>query len=92
VVYIADTLLRNYAAKDSVAIEILNNFDIIVCPIINVDGYDYTWAADGDRMWRKTRSPNSRSQCLGTDPNRNWDFHWGEAGKKSVIYSACALR
>ena len=22
----------------------------------------------------------SRSACIGTDPNRNWNFHWGEAG------------
>lgn len=25
-------------------------------------------------------SPNGKSPCLGTDPNRNWEFHWGEAG------------
>lgn len=23
---------------------------------------------------------NFRSPCIGTDPNRNWNFHWGEAG------------
>jgi hypothetical protein len=28
-------------------------------------GYDYTW--NGDRMWRKTRSPNKKSPCIGTD-------------------------
>uniref|UniRef100_A0A6B2LK86 Peptidase M14 domain-containing protein n=1 Tax=Arcella intermedia TaxID=1963864 RepID=A0A6B2LK86_9EUKA len=31
-------------------------------------------------MWRKTRKPNQGSTCIGTDPNRNWDFHWGEGG------------
>jgi hypothetical protein len=29
-----------------------------------------------DRFWRKTRSPNNGSDCIGTDPNRNWGFHW----------------
>ena len=31
-----------------------------------------SWASN--RMWRKTRSPNRGSSCIGTDPNRNWDF------------------
>jgi hypothetical protein len=25
-------------------------------------------------MWRKTRTPGV--QCIGVDPNRNWDDHW----------------
>ncbi len=46
----------------------------MIMPIVNVDGYAYTWS--DDRMWRKTRKPNSKSNCVGTDPNRNWAFHW----------------
>lgn len=34
-------------------------------------------------MWRKTRRPSSNSQCYGTDPNRNFGFHWGEIGASS---------
>ena len=30
-----------------------------------------------DRMWRKTRSPNAGTTCVGTDPNRNWGEGWG---------------
>ena len=33
-----------------------------------------------DRLWRKTRSIHPFSNCVGADPNRNWNFHW--AGKK----------
>ncbi len=29
-----------------------------------------------NRMWRKTRSKNSGSSCIGTDPNRNFDAGW----------------
>merc|ERR1712117_904431 len=37
-----------------------------------------TYTFEQDRMWRKTRSP--QGGCIGVDPNRNWDFHWGESG------------
>ena len=30
-----------------------------------------------NRFWRKTRKPNRGSRCIGTDPNRNWDYMWG---------------
>ena len=38
-------------------------------------------------MWRKTRMPNPESPCVGTDPNRNWNFHWGEAGESPLACS-----
>ena len=31
-------------------------------------------------MWRKTRSSNPGSRCVGTDPNRNWGYRWGGEG------------
>ena len=37
-----------------------------------------------DRLWRKTRSKTSNPNCLGADPNRNWDYQWCE-GK--IIFS-----
>lgn len=49
--YVADFLVRGYG-KDSDATTLLDQFDVIICPILNVDGYDYTWTTD--RMWRKT--------------------------------------
>jgi len=82
--YIADTLLRTYKTSQNSTF-LLDNFDFIIAPILNVDGYDYTW--NGDRMWRKTRSPNAKSPCMGTDPNRNWAFHWGEAGSSTQTCS-----
>jgi murein tripeptide amidase MpaA len=85
VTYIADRLLSEYQPdnyKGNNSTQILDDYDVIICPVLNVDGYDYTW--NGDRMWRKTRSPNNGSPCDGTDPNRNWNFHWGEAGTSSM--------
>jgi len=77
VLWMTNQLLEDYG-HDGVVTSLLDNMNIYVLPIFNPDGYVYTWATD--RMWRKTRRPNPGSPCVGTDPNRNWDFHWGEAG------------
>lgn len=31
-------------------------------------------------MWRKNRNKIPANSCVGTDLNRNWDYHWGESG------------
>ncbi|KAM8953934.1 carboxypeptidase B-like [Pelodytes ibericus] len=60
---------------------LLNNLDFYVLPVLNVDGYVYTWT--NNRMWRKTRSANAGSTCIGTDPNRNFNAGWCTAGASS---------
>ncbi|XP_022539293.2 carboxypeptidase A1 [Astyanax mexicanus] len=57
---------------------ILFKFDIFLEIVTNPDGYDYTHTTE--RMWRKTRKPNSGSDCVGVDPNRNWDAFFGGPG------------
>lgn len=49
--------------------------DFYFAPLINPDGYEYTFTTD--RMWRKSRSTNVGSACIGTDVNRNFGFKWG---------------
>lgn len=56
--------------------EIAHNFDWIVFPVINPDGYKYSF--EKDRMWRKTRQPHG--SCRGADLNRNWDSAWNQTG------------
>jgi len=75
--YILFTLASQYG-KDSKITHLVDSFDWSFAPVVNPDGYVYTW--NGDRMWRKTRKPNKGSVCIGTDPNRNWESHWCEAG------------
>ena len=49
---------------------------------INPDGYNYTWTTQ--RMWRKTRSAESQlPNCIGVDPNRNWDCAWATVGSSN---------
>ncbi|KAM9279241.1 LOW QUALITY PROTEIN: carboxypeptidase B [Morus bassanus] len=64
--------------KDTVMTTLLNNLDFYVLPVINTDGYIYTWT--NDCMWRKTRSKNASSHCIGTDPNRNFNAGWSTLG------------
>ncbi|CAD5113112.1 DgyrCDS2302 [Dimorphilus gyrociliatus] len=60
------------------AINLLNKYDFHFLIIHNPDGYVYSWEVD--RFWRKNRSPNAGSFCIGTDLNRNFDVNWGTDG------------
>ena len=72
--YNFDTTVRN----------MLQRVDWIVMPVVNADGYAYTWQSSFSRMWRKTRTINYGSSCRGADPNRNFDFKWGGKSKKKL--------
>ncbi|NXU47200.1 CBPB1 Carboxypeptidase, partial [Turnix velox] len=90
--------------KDTTMTTLLDSLDFYVLPVVNIDGYVYTWTNVStscwkcqllklslnlylyftipfqDRMWRKTRSKNAGSRCLGTDPNRNFNAGWCSIG------------
>ncbi|XP_015771629.1 PREDICTED: carboxypeptidase A1-like [Acropora digitifera] len=66
-------ILTKYKTDSSVK-AMVDKMDWVIMPVLNVDGYEYTF--NRNRMWRKTRSPNRGSLCMGTDPNRNWNFKW----------------
>ncbi|XP_029030638.1 carboxypeptidase B2 [Betta splendens] len=57
---------------------ILNSMDVYVLPVMNPDGYHYTWTKN--RMWRKNRSISDTSSCVGVDLNRNFDANWCTQG------------
>jgi len=77
VIWTVNQILTDYEKGDPTVTRLVDNLEIYVLPVFNADGYSYTWT--DNRMWRKTRSPNAGSSCIGTDPNRNWDFHWNGA-------------
>ncbi|KAL6067921.1 hypothetical protein STEG23_022537 [Scotinomys teguina] len=58
--------------------QLLDELDFYVLPVVNIDGYVYTWTKS--RMWRKTRSTRAGSSCVGVDPNRNFNAGWCEVG------------
>jgi len=82
---IIGNIVDNYAT-DSVLRTLVDKYDWNLLPVVNPDGYAETWI--GDRLWRKNRSPNAGSTCLGTDLNRNFDHKWGTDGASS---QPCAI-
>ncbi|XP_016042796.1 carboxypeptidase B2 isoform X2 [Erinaceus europaeus] len=78
--------VTQFYGKDKLYSSILKHMDFYVMPILNVDGYDYTWKKN--RMWRKNRSFHGNSHCTGTDLNRNFaSKHWCEEGASSFSCS-----
>ena len=74
-VYIADRLLKQYATDPDLK-KLVDTVEFIIVPIVNGDGYVYSW--DVDRFWRKNRRPPPLgSTCWGVDTNRNWGYQWG---------------
>uniref|UniRef100_A0A670Y5L8 Peptidase M14 domain-containing protein n=1 Tax=Pseudonaja textilis TaxID=8673 RepID=A0A670Y5L8_PSETE len=63
---------------------LLDNINFYVLPVFNVDGYVWTWTKD--RMWRKNRSNNSNSDCIGTDLNRNFNASWELRDPCELVY------
>ncbi|XP_030335622.1 carboxypeptidase A1-like [Strigops habroptila] len=76
----ANKIAEEYGQDPSVT-AILDGMDIFLEIIANPDGFAYTHSSN--RMWRKTRSINAGSHCVGVDPNRNWDAGFGGSGSSS---------
>ncbi|KAJ6634319.1 Zinc carboxypeptidase A 1 [Pseudolycoriella hygida] len=76
---VATFLLNSLLTSDDPSIRnIAENFDWYIFPSVNPDGYVHSHTHN--RLWRKTRKPYKNGSCFGADPNRNWGFHFGEAG------------
>ncbi|XP_075199639.1 carboxypeptidase A1-like [Anomaloglossus baeobatrachus] len=79
-VWTAKKIASSYGVKSSLT-DFLGHFDIFLEIVTNPDGYAYTHSTN--RMWRKTRSINVGSSCIGVDPNRNWNAGFGGPGSSS---------
>ncbi|XP_073437430.1 mast cell carboxypeptidase A-like [Dendrobates tinctorius] len=69
--------IRTYG-KDKEMTRLLDSLTFHVLPVLNVDGYIYTWT--NDRIWRKNRAPTPIDKCIGTDLNRNFNASWKGIG------------
>ncbi|KAB5571633.1 hypothetical protein PHYPO_G00227300 [Pangasianodon hypophthalmus] len=78
--WFAKKIVTDYG-RDTELTSILKNYDIFLEIVTNPDGFQFTHTSN--RMWRKTRKPNSGSSCIGVDPNRNWDAGFGGPGASS---------
>ncbi|XP_012861575.1 mast cell carboxypeptidase A [Echinops telfairi] len=60
--------------KNKIMTKLLDQMNFYVLPVFNVDGYIWSWTKN--RLWRKNRSKNENSKCVGTDLNRNFNVSW----------------
>ncbi|XP_053673303.1 zinc carboxypeptidase-like [Anopheles nili] len=78
----ATWLLNELLTSSNPAVQDLaQNYDWYFIMIANPDGLAYTKTTN--RQWRKTRQPVN-DLCVGTDPNRNFDYFWMNGGASSV--------
>jgi carboxypeptidase T len=68
--YFLSRLVQDYPSDESLQ-TLLSQVRIYLVPLVNPDGYEYSWT--DDRFWRKNRRPE-----FGVDLNRNWSEAWGE--------------
>ncbi|XP_056586185.1 carboxypeptidase O [Triplophysa dalaica] len=78
--YFVKEILGSYKTDSKMNL-LLKNLDFFITPVLNMDGYIYSWKDNTTRLWRKSRSPGTADcECIGTDLNRNFYANWGMVG------------
>ncbi len=78
VLCIAEAMAEGYDV-DPETTALLDALDLLVVPMVNPDGYVYSWTTD--RYWRKNRREDH-----GVDLNRNFSHAWGGLGSSPYPY------
>lgn len=72
--YVIYQLLNDFINDPNPEDNVLQSLNFIVAPMINPDGYEYTW--EHDRLWRKTRGDTGTVECPGFDLDRSFSYQW----------------
>ncbi|KAH7308013.1 hypothetical protein B0I35DRAFT_442657 [Stachybotrys elegans] len=80
--YILYKLVEGYKKRACSSVNVLDNYDFYIMPIVNPDGFVFTHT--DDRLWRKNRQAREGQSCIGTDVNRNWPWMWSVPGGSST--------
>lgn len=93
-VYVAQYLVKHYKTHAEIR-SLLRKFDFYILPVANPDGYEHSWNEDRlwrktksihkehmrKAMLRNFEWSGEVERCsIGVDANRNFGYHWGEAG------------
>ncbi|KAI0116805.1 hypothetical protein F4814DRAFT_414014 [Daldinia grandis] len=78
--YVAWSFIKS-VDEDPMIAKILEHFDIVFIPVLNPDGYEYTW--DVDRLWRKSRQRTKMQYCPGFDLDHAFGYRWDDTRHQS---------
>lgn len=70
--FILYQLLMDYEAGNPTVIRYLENLDFLFLPVMNPDGYAFTWKTE--RLWRKNKQQTFNPRCDGIDIDHSFDF------------------
>ncbi len=65
--------------SNSTVKRLVDTREIFIVFMVNPDGGEYDLTGSPYRAWRKNRQPNAGTTNVGTDLNRNYDYHWAAA-------------
>jgi hypothetical protein len=85
--------IARWRANDKTIKDMLKTRELWFVPIMNPDGYQYTFQSPDTRLWRKNLRDNNGDGITqvgdGVDPNRNYPAHWNydQEGSSSITSS-----
>lgn len=85
--------LRNVVVgneKDEVVSNALKTMAVVIVPVANPDGYQYSHVPTGKRDQRTNMHAPAGCGTMGVDINRNYEGDWNEVPVDSVSHSACS--
>ena len=78
--------------SNSTVKRLVDTREIFIVFMVNPDGGEYDLTGSPYRAWRKNRQPNAGTTNVGTDLNRNYDYHWACCGGSSGSTSSSTYR
>jgi len=81
VTYIIQYLIQSYGVDDAVT-DVMDEFEWHLVPVLNVDGFEFSWSSDRYTNWRKTRSMHpenieAKGECELVSPPENCEVCTG---------------